>query len=425
MYLLPKQHLWLFDTKHFYKAFIGGQGSGKTLIGVMWAIAMSRINKNCVGVIVSPTFKMSHRIIQRTLLEILNGKHQISPYRIRHERLKSEESIRFPQWNSEIWFSNAANPDTLRGPNVAWALLDEAGIMAYECYLEIEARVRDPKAKLLQIGVTTTPGDYKWLEKEFPPSSSDLKLFVRASTRENTFLRKEYSKNAETKYDSKRQQRYLEGAYIDLYKDSIYYCFSKEKNIIKKYEPKYNLPIYISCDFNRNPCVWLLFQIVDGKMIFFDQVVMDAARTELMIRELGTKILDARGNLKYFGLIVYGDSTSLSLRSTAATYSDFELIDRAFERHPNYENRVYHNPLVKERVPTVNKELENGNIQFVETLVDCIEDVQGAMWSINKYDKDEGRGKDKSAKRATHWTDCVDYPAYAIYKKDDDSAVYY
>jgi hypothetical protein len=423
MELLQKQHKFLFDTTHFYKAFVGGQGSGKTLVGMLCAIFLSRINKNCSGVIVSPTYKMSSRICQKAMLDILNGKHIISTNRIRHTFHKSEERVYFPQWNSEIYFSNADNPDKLRGSNLAWAILDEAGVISYDCYLEIEARVRDPRAKLKQILVTTTPGDYDWLEKVFPPETTDKKLYINARTDENTFLESAYANDKREQYDFKRQARYLDGQYIDLYQDAIYYCFNKLKNVINNFNPLANLPVLVSCDFNRNPCVWLLAQMVQGKLFFFDEIYMESARTALMIEELKSKVLINRSP-KYAALLMYGDSTSLSIRNTAASYSDWELIDNAFANYPNYDNRVYPNPFVKDRIVIINKELENGNILFTSNMKYTIEDMQKTMWAVNKHEKDK-KTKDKARGERTHATDCVDYLTYALFSRYENEIIIY
>jgi hypothetical protein len=413
MYLLPKQKEFLFNMQR-YKAFVGGQGSGKTLVGLLCALLLVRTNKDCRGMIVSPTYKMSARIIQETLLEMLNGKHVIEEP-IRYEYSKSGNQVCFPQWNSKIYFSNAENPDTLRGSNLAWVLIDEAGVISYASYQEIDARVRDPKAKYLTTIITTTPGDYDWLEKEFPPETTADKFYINAKTDENTFLSSKYASDKREQYDSKRQLRYLDGAYIDLYQDSIYYCFSKSKNVIDNFKPLEYLPLLVSCDFNRNPCLWLLAQVVDNKLIFFDEIYMESARTALMIEELKSKIFD-KGVFKYSGLLMYGDSTSLSLRSTAAAYSDWEQIDAAFYNLPRYENRVYKNPFVKERIVIVNKELENKSVLFNNTMKYTIEDMQKTMWSVNKHEKDK-KTKDKAAGERTHATDCVDYLVYALFNK--------
>ena len=432
MELLQKQHQFLFDMEHSYKAFIGGQGSGKTLVGMLCAIVLSRINKNCDGMIVSPTYKMSSRICQKTLLDILKGKSVLSKNRVRHTFYKSEKRINFHQWNSNIYFSNADNPDTLRGSNLSWALIDEAGVISYDCYLEVEARVRDPRARIKQLLITTTPGDYSWLEKEFPPETTAERLYINAKTDENTFLGLEYANDKRERYDTKRQARYLYGQYIDLYQDTIYYCFEKSKNVINNFTPSPYLPVLVSCDFNRNPCVWLLAQLMQDRLVFFDEIYMESARTALMIEELKSRIIDkqsasrlgqANGVLKYNGLIMYGDSTSLALRSTAASFSDWEQIDQAFGNY-NYENRVYKNPFVKERIIIVNKELENGNILFTSNMKYTIEDMQKTMWAVNKYEKDQ-KNKDKASGERTHATDCVDYLVYALFSKFDNEVTIY
>jgi len=424
MSLLPKQREFLFDITHRYKAFIGGQGSGKTLVGLLGAIVLSRINKNCSGMIVSPTYKMSTRIIQDTLLEILNGKHVISNNnRIRHKFYKSEKQVYFPQWNSKLYFSNAENPDTLRGSNLAWVVIDEAGVISYNSYQEVDARVRDPKAKLKTTIVTTTPGDFEWLEKEFPPFTTEKKLYINAKTDENTFLSIDYSLDKREQYDVKRQLRYLDGQYVDLYQDSIYYCFSRQRNVINNFTIRQDLPLLVSCDFNRNPCVWLLAQYVDKKLVFFDEIYMESARTALMIQELKNRIT-INGRFKYAGLFIYGDSTSLALRTTAASYSDFQQIDQAFDSYPNYQNRVYKNPLVKERIILVNKELENSNVLFLSNMKYAIEDMQKTAWSVNQYEKNK-KTKDKASGERTHATDCVDYLTYAIFNKYENEIVIY
>jgi hypothetical protein len=193
--------------------------------------------------------------------------------------------------------------------------------------------------------------------------------------------------------------------------------------VIDNFKPLEYLPLLVSCDFNRNPCVWLLAQVVDNKLIFFDEIYMESARTALMIEELKSRI-NVDGNLKYAGLIMYGDSTSLALRSTAASFSDWEQIDLAFKNYPNYDNRVYPNPFVKERIVIVNKELENINILFSSNMKYAIDDMTKTMWMSNKHEKDK-KTKDKAQGQRTHATDCVDYLVYALFNKNENELIIY
>jgi hypothetical protein len=180
----------------------------------------------------------------------------------------------------------------------------------------------------------------------------------------------------------------------------------------------------VSCDFNRNPCVWLLAQFIENRLVFFDEIYMESARTVLMIEELKTRIY-SNGLPIYSGLIMYGDSTSLTIRNTAASYADWVLIDQAFFNYPNYQNRVYQNPFVKERIIVVNKELENGNIVFTSNMNYVIEDMSKTMWQVNKHEKDKRGGKDKGSGERTHGTDCVDYIAYALFNKNQTEFIIY
>lgn len=422
MLFLPKQKTFLASTLNT-KVFLGGSGSGKTMIGLVEDVKLSFINQGCAGMIVSPTYRMSRDIVQRDLIKYLNGKTKLNPFPIRFVPVKGDEKIIFPQWNSELWFRSGDDPEKLRGPNLAFVHYDEVGDLSYDSYTAADERIRDPNAKILQKHITSTPGDEVWLEKEFPYDNEDDivfdqkrgVLFLRAKTQENIALGQRYVQDKIDRYDKKRQERFLEGKYISLTSDPVYSMFTKERNVIDSYTPNYDYPVFISCDFNINPCVWILIQRIGKISYFFDEIIMYEATTDKMCNALAEKILDGENSPKYPKTIFYGDSTSMDQRGTTTSFSDWDIIAKRFHNIFGYEDRVYRNPWLKERAVVVNKMLELGYLKFPKSAEYLIRDMQKTKYADNgKFEKS------KKDRNMTHGSDDVDYYVYDQYNIDDD-----
>jgi phage terminase large subunit-like protein len=154
--------------------FSGGYGAGKSRTGAEKVLDLVAANPGVAGLVVSPTYQMGRRTTREALRAVF-------PRRIYNERAADKE------WEcvngARIYFGSADKPGSLEGTNVGWSWIDEARLVEAEAWRTIVGRVRDRRAALSQVLVTTTPA-MGWLYDEFGVSSPGRERIV-ASTREN------------------------------------------------------------------------------------------------------------------------------------------------------------------------------------------------------------------------------------------------
>jgi len=141
--MLPHQRQF-HRSQAAVNALVTGYGGGKTHAGVQQAIKLSIVNHGLPGMYVSPSYRIAKRTIVMTFMEILDSAG------LRYKRdyfyNKNEHEFRIKPWNGTIWIGSGDDPDALRGPNLAWAGIDEPFIQDRGVYEQMLARVRHPQA---------------------------------------------------------------------------------------------------------------------------------------------------------------------------------------------------------------------------------------------------------------------------------------
>lgn len=198
---LPKQREFIFSPKPF-SGFVGGVGSGKTLAGAVKTIIQS-IQLGKPGVIVAPTYPMLRDATAYTLLNDV-----LIPWGIPYSYNKSDAEIEV--YNTRILLRSADKPDRLRGPNLAWAWLDEAAMMRASVWDIILGRLRmgPPIA-----WITTTPAGYNWVYRSFVERGDDNYHMVQARTFDNKYLPGEYIESLQAAYTGEFAKQELEGEF--------------------------------------------------------------------------------------------------------------------------------------------------------------------------------------------------------------------
>ena len=182
MLLFPRQMRFVKDQRP-YPAYIGGIGSGKSFAGA--AKVVSRIQRKELGMIAAPTYPMLRDATRRALLDMLETAG------IGYELHKTENVITIPRYKHEILCRSLDNPDTLRGPNLAYAWIDEGAMIAHEGWRIVKGRTRagdNPQA-----WVTSTPKgrNYVWEEWERDATGNEFDPthpLYRVKTTENYHL---------------------------------------------------------------------------------------------------------------------------------------------------------------------------------------------------------------------------------------------
>jgi hypothetical protein len=227
--------------------FSGGYGAGKSRTGAEKVLDLVAANPGVSGLVVSPTYQMGRRTVREALRTVFPG-------RIYTERAADKE------WQcvngARIYFGSADKPGSLEGTNVGWAWVDEARLVGAEAWRTISGRVRDKRAKLSQVIVTTTPA-MGWLHDEFGTEVPGVRERIVASTRENAAnLSVGFVEELERTF-TKRQARALIDGEFTLASGAVFEEWSPTRNLVP-WEIQPNLPTYLMIDFGvRKPAVLL------------------------------------------------------------------------------------------------------------------------------------------------------------------------
>jgi len=224
---LPHQSAWrdLIRKGCRYPALVGGIGSGKTYC-VAEGLRFAWENPGSRGMIVSPSYKMMRRIIYPTLQEDL----PITAVMVK--TWNRSDGIITLHNGSTIFLASADNPESLRGPNLAWAFVDEGALIDDEAWKIIIGRVRQPGFDGW-CGLATTPKGRNWVWKRWVDEPESDYGYVRAKTKDNTHLADSYLRSLENSYSGEFARQELEGEFIVL-EGLIYTEFDREIHVISE-----------------------------------------------------------------------------------------------------------------------------------------------------------------------------------------------
>ncbi|HUX06325.1 MAG TPA: phage terminase large subunit [Acidobacteriota bacterium] len=348
---LPAQRRFLLAREHF-AAYVGGFGSGKTYALCHKAIQLSGHNPGLPGMLVAPTYGMLEDAVMRSFTDILRVNR--IDYKLHRTRRVLETA-----WGGEIWFRSADHPDSLRGPNMPWVGIDEMAYIDRAAWEVLIARVREPRATRRQVFGATTPEGYNWVYEFFVEEHIESRRVIFADTRENIHLPQGYAESLLAGLDEEGVRQYVEGRFVAATSGRVYKHFdpvrhSSESNPLvaqggERLEP--SLPLCIACDFNVDPCIWLLLQHHGGVVYVADEIVLRNTTTQEMIDEA----LRRGWGRHPAGAIVYGDPAGHA-RSTSASASDYRLLSSAGFGNQRVARR--HAP-VRDRINAVNARMRD------------------------------------------------------------------
>jgi len=349
------------DSTAKYRAYIGGYGSGKTLACCHEAIRLSVINRGLTGMLVAPTHGMMADNVVPMLFGILNRAG------IDYEYNKSEGRILLP-WDSSIILRSADNPDRLKGPNLAWAGVDEAALISRKAWEVVISRIRHPRARRLSAFITTTPEGFNWVYEEFVEKRRRGYTVIRASTAENIHLPGDYVRDLEDAYDPLTARQYLHGEFVNAAAGRVYHAFDRRVHVSADavYDKKY--PLLLGVDFNVDPMCAAVCQIADGAVRVVDEFVLAGSGTYGLCETVAGRYPGVR-------VFAYPDASGRARRTagTPEAPSDFAIL----MRHGFAVRAGRRNPRVRDRVNAVNRKLAgDGGSPGVLVHPDCRETIR-------------------------------------------------
>ena len=400
--LLPTQSRFT-SCKDPFPAYIAGYGAGKTWVNCYHSIKHSILfNPGLTGLLIAPTY----RDLRDTNIPMF--EMQLELFGIPYTIHKTNFVLSLPWWNSRILLRSADEPDKLKGPNVAWAGIDEVARIDEKIWGVAVSRVRSPEATLKQTFATGTPEGLNWVYERWVESSSSGYTFFQTTTAENIHLDSTYIDALKSSHDEEELKQKLYGEFSEGAKGRAYKPFDRRlhlsENSVLDQENKQKiipqLPLIVTCDFNIDPCAWIILQHFKGGIYVADEIVLNDTSTPEMIDEF-----KARGYQHHSsGIVVYGDPAGKS-RSTIAARSDYALMREHGFRRLNIASAA---PAVKDRVQAVNNKLKDGNGRIhLYIHPECkilIRDLERVKW------KQGSPGTlDKSDPDLTHASDALGY----------------
>lgn len=221
-----------------YTLFNGGRGSGKTTAGAIQAILEGiEYQPGTKGVIVAPTYPM---LEDATMAEFFLWlpRQYIADWQKQRKVLTLTNG-------TEIAFRSADNPDSLRGPNRAWAWLDEPrNLRTREAFDIIIAQLR-PAVKCW---LTTTPaGIFHWLYELFIAKPMPGASVITVRTNENPYLPDEYTTRLKAQYTGAFAAQEIDAEWVS-FEGRVFDNFNVADNVddVAEYNPA--LPVMWGCD---------------------------------------------------------------------------------------------------------------------------------------------------------------------------------
>lgn len=304
---LPKQKEFLDkslnpkDSK--YIAYIGGIGSGKSLIGCItvlhWAILYPGdylISRQFMPELKDTTY--------RTFLDICPPS-LIIENRVAEMRIQIKTPSGKPSW---VIFRQLEEPEKLRSLNLSGFYIDEANQVSEEAFMLLQGRLRGHGIKK---GIlTTNPKGHDWMYRWFfqqdhiknPEAKKHFHL-IKAPSTENIHLPEDYLPSVMASWDEARIKREIEGSF-DAFEGMVYSDFRRDIHVVRPFKIPDNWERHIRIDHGyRNPAAVLFCAISpDGEAYFYKELYV----REWLIKEI------IKGNKKEekVGLVGFIQGTS-------------------------------------------------------------------------------------------------------------------
>lgn len=307
-------------------------------------------------------------------------------------------------FGSELWVVGMDKPQRIEG--VAWdgGVLDEYANMKETAWSEnVRPALSDRKGWCWFIGVPEGFNHYK-----------DLADYAASGIDEDWGLYSWHSADILDSAEIKAARRHLDPrTFRQEYEASfegasgrVYYAYDQKLHSDPGIALDPALPIIVCCDFNVDPCLWVLCQSrgrSERKTVqVFDEIALGPTSTIEMAKELKRRYGDHGP-----GFIIYGDAAggarSTTGKSDYAILSEFGLRDQRVRRS---------NPRVKDRVNAVNSILRNSNddlrLSHHPRCRYLKRDLETVVWN------GAGTEIDKRSRDRTHASDALGY--YVAYE---------
>lgn len=396
------------DIETFLLNLSSGYGGGKSYAAVMKVIQLSALNKDLPGGIVVPSISDYKKDFLPLMEEILDEN------RVKYDYHKTDKVWRFPWSKGKCYVATAERK--IKGPNWAYAVINEVGLIAWERYQDVMGRVRIKTAPNRQIASSGTPeGEDYWTYEKFVEEPMPNSRIIYGDTRDNQQnLADGYVEQLEGTYDQFALESYVKGLFTNTGTNKFYYSYQASINDDESIRRKDNLTVHVSMDFNVDPMCATLWHIVPAfdhrgiqiKDIWgnpmsycfaFDQIEIpgreDGAKTENMCNRLKEKGCDGENT------IIYPDPAGKARKTDGR--SDIVVLEEAGFKDIRYRSAA---PRFRRRQLGHNNLLDKG---FIKLNPKTCKGLKKDYQKVKQNTVDFSKIKDNP--KLTHHSDGADY----------------
>lgn len=314
----------------------------------------------------------------------------------------SELYIRYIN-DSELWVLGFDKPERFEGKRWRGGMLTEFPHFKSSAWDEtIMPALRDTKGWCILEGVPQGAGDRYQELCEYAKISGDKEWADYQWSSIDVMDADEVLKE-KARLDERTFKQEYEGSF-ETYEGRVYCYYNSDVHCVEK-EFNPSLPITISCDFNKDPCIWVFGQETKNYSYEFNEICQRNTDTWKMCNGTKDKLTTLFGDkVRAHKIIFYGDYTSAKTRDVSAIASSWEIIRGEF-RQWNVEFKLKGNPRVMDRVNAFNSRLRTADGQthwgHSKNCIELRKDMERVDWEMIK--KETGTGD------RTHASDAVGY----------------
>lgn len=258
-----QQRRFILDD-HRAVAFIAGRNSGKTYGGAVRALRLLSMNPGTLGLIAAPDFPMLEFGAKRAFLERLRKQR----YRFELHQQRGVVTITDPI-EAEVRFATLENESRVRGPNYAWAWIDEVEYVTDRAiWSALKGAVRDGANPSLF--VTSTPKGRRIVYDEWVLNPTPNHVLYKATTRDNPYIDAE-DYIAGLGYAGRFAQQEIDAEFV-AFDGLVYPGFSRDRNVAQVDATGWRTVVAVDVG-TRNPTAILTVHVAGDERIHVSREV--------------------------------------------------------------------------------------------------------------------------------------------------------
>lgn len=258
--LEPHERQYKFiSSKAKFRAFIGGVGSGKTVIGCAEMIEYMSNNPGSLNVVAAPTYRMLSDVTRRTFFDLCEKGH------VYYQFFKADNRAVFEN-KAEVLFRSTEDPEKLRGPTIASFYGDEASLWDKAAWNILIARLRQ-SGYPLKAWITATPKGFGWIYEQWVKNPKQGYELITCMSTENPYLPPDYVETLKDAYSGLFFRQEVLGEFVAP-KGVVYHQFTRPTHVRSAKGKKFKEFIYgVDWGYN-NPSVLLAIGVTADQQLY-------------------------------------------------------------------------------------------------------------------------------------------------------------